>query len=67
MRYSATVENMEVKSIRIGLLGCGNVGKALVDLLEYIEKRNSFTRMKSDVNYTNKRPSTSDFTFIWLL
>ena len=34
MRYSATVENMEVKSIRIGLLGCGNVGKALVDLLE---------------------------------
>ena len=34
MRYSATVENMEVQSIRIGLLGCGNVGKALVDLLE---------------------------------
>ena len=33
MRYSATVENMEEKSIRIGLLGCGNVGKALVGLI----------------------------------
>ena len=33
MRYSATVEIMEEKSVRVGLLGCGNVGKALVGLI----------------------------------